>query len=571
MGSVHRVNQAGLQASPHKDLKCQDCHPATTSAPHTPAMLKQKAACGNCHEEVRKPFSKGAHSHPDLVAGDHPTCIYCHGKGDAHAVRPPAAWTRKDKVALCSHCHANADRMRRYKADPDAVVSYEESFHGKALLRFGNEKVAICTDCHGVHGMLSPVNPAATTHRNHAAHTCGQAGCHAGARINFAMSGANHLRLKMKEFPLLQGELWFFRLLIVGVIGVMLFIITLDLRKQVFGRKGVPGQVRVMGSLICFSFVNMETALGVATVRIHLALWMWTVAFVALLAALLVYFFTHRNLIQQPREQPMYIRWSPIMRVQHILLMISFTLLACTGLPLRFANVPGVSSFLLIFGGLARARVLHRGAGVLLLGVFLWHILWLLYRWHKSGYTLRSWTMVPTWKDLSDVAGNIRYYLGRQPEEPRYDRYQFRSKMDYWAEWWGIPLIAMTGMILWFPISFGNRLPEAAISFALIAHSYEATLAFLAIITWHLYNVQYNPRTFPMNPVWIRGSLTRTEMAHEHPLELERLEQQKFLMPPAENSPVEASSAPDATPASPVEASVSPVEEPAPSESDPGN
>lgn len=526
MNGRHKVNQEALKTSPHKDLKCQDCHASITSAPHTPAMLKHKTTCGSCHPAVEKPYLNSAHSYRDRVAGDHPTCVFCHGQGDPHAVKPPAAWTRQDRVALCSQCHEDAARMNRYKADPDAVSSYRESFHGKALLRFGNQRVAICTDCHGVHGMLSPRDPAATTNRLHAAQTCARVGCHAGARVNFAMSGANHLRLKIKDMPLLLGEIWFFRFMIVGIIGVMLFIIVLDLRKQVFVAQGAPRESRLVGSLICFGFFNMQSALGVATFQIHIALWMWGLAIATLLAAWLVYL-VQRKPRRERSDEPVYVRWSVAMRVQHVLLMISFTLLACTGLPLRFANVPGVSAFLSVFGGLSRARLLHRGAGMLLVCVFLWHVGWLLYRWHKAGYTLRSWNMLPSRKDLHDVVGTIHYYLGWRPEEPRFDRYQFRSKMDYWAEWWGIPLIAITGMVLWFPIGFGNRLPEAALSFALIAHSYEATLAFLAILTWHLYNVQFNPRVFPMNHVWYTGILTRTEMEHEHPLELERLEQQE--------------------------------------------
>jgi len=67
-------------------------------------------------------------------------------------------------------------------------------------------------------------------------------------------------------------------------------------------------------------------------------------------------------------------------------------------------------------------------------------------------------------------------------------------------------------------------LPEQAVAVALVAHGWEATLAFSAIIMWHLYNEHFNPDSFPMSKVWLTGTLTREEMEREHPVELERIE-----------------------------------------------
>jgi hypothetical protein len=54
-------------------------------------------------------------------------------------------------------------------------------------------------------------------------------------------------------------------------------------------------------------------------------------------------------------------------------------------------------------------------------------------------------------------------------------------------------------------------------------HFYEAWLAFLAILVWHVYFVIFNPDMYPMNLAWLKGSLTESEMAEEHPKELAEL------------------------------------------------
>ncbi len=539
MGAHKAVNADGLARSPHKDLKCQDCHSAITSAPHTPEMLKEKAACGNCHTDQIAAFNKSTHMRQDYSPGDHPNCIFCHGKGDPHAITAGAKWSRAQKVAVCTQCHQQKERMGRYRVDPDAVSSYEESFHGKTLLRFGNLKVAICTDCHGHHDVLSPNNPAAPTHRDNAAKTCGQQGCHVGAKVNFAMSGANHLRLKLKESPVLSGELLFFRTLLFGMIGVMLTIIMLDLRKEVFGPPPGPKSGRLVASLISLSFICMVTSLGLAAMEKRSALWCFLAANAIMFIAFGIYFATRRKNGHDANEKK-YHRLSITLRLHHFFLMISFTLLALTGLPLRFANTPGVPSVHILFGGLGGARLVHRTAAVIMVSTWIWHVIYLLLRWRKAGFSMKSWTMLPTRKDLSDAILTLKHYLGGSHEEPKFGRFQFREKLDYLAEYWGIPVMVLSGLVLWFPIYFGNRLPDIGLSFAYIAHSWEATLAFLAILTWHLYNAHFNPNTFPMNKVWMTGTMSRSEMEREHPLELEEIEAGLETMPaqPEETKPM---------------------------------
>ncbi|HEY3266324.1 MAG TPA: cytochrome b/b6 domain-containing protein [Armatimonadota bacterium] len=517
------VNAEALKSSPHKDSACQDCHFAITAVPHTPAMLKAKANCATCHTDEAAAYATSVHSRPDKVAGDHPTCITCHGKGDPHAVTFARKWGRADKAALCSTCHADKAKMGRYGVDPDAVSSYHESFHGKALLRFHMGKAATCTDCHRAHDVLAPSDPHSPTNRLHAAATCGQAGCHPGAMVNFAMSGANHLRLKVKESIVLRLEEAFFKWLTLGTIVFLLAGVALDLRRKVLAKGAQPRSGRAVGLLVSTSFFVLVASLAMAYVGARHSGAVAGVAIAIMAIAFIVHFATRKRLTADPNERT-YKRISTEQRIQHICLAISFTLLVLSGMPLRYPNIPLLHSLYVGIGGIGVWRIVHRVAACVMIFTWIWHTIFLLRMGAKTGFKLSGWTMLPNLRDVKDFVAVSKYYLGLTNTEPRYDRFQFREKFDYFAVYWGMPIMVFSGLVLWFPMQLANRLPEIGLSVAYIAHSDEAVLAFLAIVTWHLYNVHFNPDAFPMSATWLTGEKTRSEMEREHPLELKRLD-----------------------------------------------
>ena len=215
-------------------------------------------------------------------------------------------------------------------------------------------------------------------------------------------------------------------------------------------------------------------------------------------------------------------------RGQHLAMVISFTLLALTGLPMRFPENLALGHLYAFFGGLVRARQIHRGAAIMMIAdgvVHLAYLAALLIRTRFNVYD--AWPMLPTRKDARDWWHTSLYYFGIRPDLPPYDRFNFREKFDYFAVFWGLPVMMCSGLVLWFPVFFGNLLPDLAIPIAYIAHSDEAILAISAIVVWHFYNVHYSPDKFPMSWVWLTGRISEHDIQREHPVEYERLTAQQ--------------------------------------------
>ena len=210
-------------------------------------------------------------------------------------------------------------------------------------------------------------------------------------------------------------------------------------------------------------------------------------------------------------------------RIQHVLLFTSLIILVITGFPLKYPEVEWLSALFFLTGGVEIARIIHRIAAVVMLLDFVYHNLYifhLIYR-GKIGWN-EMLLMVPTPKDVKDLIQNIRYFIGLSPERPKFDRFSYMEKFDYWAVYWGIFIMGTSGVILWFPEFCSQFVKLDIVRIAYIAHSDEALLAFLAISCWHMYNVHLGPRHFPMNKVWYTGWITREQMLEEHPLEYER-------------------------------------------------
>lgn len=215
-----------------------------------------------------------------------------------------------------------------------------------------------------------------------------------------------------------------------------------------------------------------------------------------------------------------YRRFNSIQRAQHALLIFSFTLLALSGLPQKFAGDAWAETMIMWMGGIENARVIHRYAAIVLVFVSIAEVIMLGYKIYVER---ARWTMFPRVQDAFDAFNQFFFNLGWRKQEPRYDRYSWGEKFEYWALVWGTLIMALTGFILWNPILSSKLLPGEWIPAAKAAHGGEALLAVLAIVVWHFYNVHF--KTF--NKSMFTGKMSRHEMEQEHALELELIEQGK--------------------------------------------
>ncbi len=125
----------------------------------------------------------------DIHAQKGLTCASCHG-GDPTSEDPGRAMGRaagfRGKIlrsqvpALCARCHSDAAYMRQFNPSlrTDQYSQYLTSMHGKLLAR-GDPKVAVCTDCHGVHDLRPASDARSRVHPLNVAGTC--AACHSNS------------------------------------------------------------------------------------------------------------------------------------------------------------------------------------------------------------------------------------------------------------------------------------------------------------------------------------------------------------------------------------------------------
>ena len=221
--------------------------------------------------------------------------------------------------------------------------------------------------------------------------------------------------------------------------------------------------------------------------------------------------------VEVEARQESYPRFAAVHRLEHILLLVSFTGLALTGLPQKYAGEAWARTMIDVMGGIESIRIVHRILATLLMGLSIFHGGVITYKLFVLG---RRATMIPGVRDLRDVIHWIAFNLGLRKSHPHLPRYNFGEKAEYLAVVWGTVVMIVTGFMLWNPIATSTLLPGEAIPAARIAHGAEALLAVLSIITWHMYNVHI--RRF--NRSMFTGRLSRDAMEEEHGEELAAIE-----------------------------------------------
>lgn len=211
-------------------------------------------------------------------------------------------------------------------------------------------------------------------------------------------------------------------------------------------------------------------------------------------------------------------RWTRNERIQHVILFVTFTILAITGFALKFPDAWWAQPPIWIERGYAIRAWLHRIAGVLMTMAAVYHLVY-LFGTQRGRTQFRL--MQPCRRDLGEVWEVVTFNLGLRPHRPRFHRFTYVEKLEYWAVIWGTAVMAGTGFIMWFQTAVLKRWPLLVIDLASVVHYYEAWLATLAVLVWHFYSVIFRPDIYPMSRVWLTGTITGEQMAKDHAAELE--------------------------------------------------
>ncbi|HET7343100.1 MAG TPA: hypothetical protein VFL90_16665 [Methylomirabilota bacterium] len=219
-----------------------------------------------------------------------------------------------------------------------------------------------------------------------------------------------------------------------------------------------------------------------------------------------------------------YFRLNLYHRILHGMVIFSFLGLAVTGLPLKYAGSGWGVWLSHALGGPFTTGYLHRFFAVVTFLYFALHLGYVarLVLERRPGVFWGPDSMVPQLHDAVQLVQHMRYFVGLGPR-PRFGRWAYWEKFDYWAVFWGVSIIGGSGLLLWFPTFFARYLPGWIFNIAIIIHSDEALLAVGFIFTVHFFNVHLRPEKFPMDPVIFTGRVHEDEFRAEHPAEYERL------------------------------------------------
>jgi cytochrome b subunit of formate dehydrogenase len=214
------------------------------------------------------------------------------------------------------------------------------------------------------------------------------------------------------------------------------------------------------------------------------------------------------------------VRFSPWSRFQHAAIILLFSLLLVTGMPQSWPQA-SVSVWVVDhLGGIFAARWIHRAAGIAFSVLVAAHLTVAI-----TGVLSRRMkpSMLLVRKDFADAIQNLRYYAGYTDTAPKFGRFDYRQKFEYWGLVFGSLIMVATGFILYFPMAVSRVLPTDLIPAAKLMHSYEALFAFLIVLIWHMAGAHLSPESFPMDTSIFTGKIRKDKLKHEHELEYDEL------------------------------------------------
>lgn len=481
-----------FHAQPDKDTPtqpkatCTQCHdthafnvPADRKSPQYAAWRKEiPALCGTCHDEQLETFTSSVHGKEVLDKNNAkaPVCISCH---TTHEITNTSLASFKLLVTdACGSCHK------------DRLSSYRDTYHGQ-VTRLGGAETAKCYNCHGSHGILPADDPKSKVHVDNRLKTCQS--CHDGkkrplATAGFVTFGPHANSHDFAKYPQMWIATKFMQALLIGVFAFFWLHSGLWYYREWQDRK---------------------TRMVVPHVRTD----------------------------GLPQEAEKFFERFPVgWRIAHLAFALITMTLVLTGTSALFSHTAWAPVVAHAFGGAPGLALIHRIAASLFIGIFFIHFVYVMQRLLRSK-TFRWFgpdSLIPNWKDFADCWGMFVWFVGKGPK-PRFDRWAYFEKFDYWAVFWGVTIIGSSGLMLAFPTVTATFLPGWIFNIATVVHGEEAFLAAVFLFTVHFFNNHFRPDKLPPpDIVMFTGTQSLEEFRADHPAQYQRLvdsgELEKYLV-----------------------------------------
>jgi cytochrome b subunit of formate dehydrogenase len=570
------VDKANWENSVHADISCVGCHTDLEAMEAEHAVKLKPVNCDQCHEEVQKLYQGGLHAEA-IKRGvkDSARCSDCHS---SHYIYPKGHILSKvnplNLEETCDRCHANVAFVKEHRGIPDRVlpgIIYKESVHGRAVKR-GIEEAATCSDCHSPHNLKSPLDPKSLISRQNVSSTCGK--CHPNAFEKYEGSihgvatkrgvgrspvctdchGIHSIKAKvdpdssiaeqkiaMTTCPQCHGAEWITREYGVSTIKVKSYLDSYhglarkggdvvaancaschgvhDIRPSSDPKSTIhkSNLVKTCGSChpgasenFAMFPVHFTPSTDTGPIGDKVASWV-RVFYIILIILVIVFMYFHGGID--------FIRkWLAARKREGVKYYV-------TGFALKYPDAWWVGIFFHPPASPMRG-LLHRIAGVVTVFLGVYHVLYMISTKRGRSHMI---TLIPVFQDLLDAFKLIGYDLGISRERPKFGRYSYIEKIEYFGGLWGTLVMTVTGVILWYPKIFSLFLPSWGVNVARVIHFYEAILASMTILVWHLYSVMFDPEVYPMNWAKITGKISEEEMKLHHPLEWEEIEGKKLI------------------------------------------
>lgn len=224
-------------------------------------------------------------------------------------------------------------------------------------------------------------------------------------------------------------------------------------------------------------------------------------------------------------------RFTPVQQLFHVLLMVSFLIQSATGLARMYIETKWGQQLAYLFGGYEAARTIHIYVGILMLAGFLIHIVYLLAKinWQRLSADLSGPdSLLPRFVDINHFFQHVGWFVGLR-KQPDFDRWGYWEKFDYWAVFWGMVVIGITGLMLAFPLATSRAFPGWTLNVAFWVHRIEALLAIGHVFIIHFFIGHLRKMNFPMDRAMFEGSADFAHVRHERPAWIRRLEKANLL------------------------------------------